>query len=181
MSWGKPATSPQFTEMLAQFCRELQDDKAILELGSGHTSETIYQNRGDSPFIALEHHPKWHNDIITKAPHLEKHVRLAEPKHHGLMGGWFYNLDEVQIEEVGLLIIDGPPGRARFPGAFLCWKYLADEYVVMADDSENENLTAGMTLWKHMETGAEFEPFGYGKNSFIVVKAKKELHVPNMG
>lgn len=180
MSWGKPATSSEFQDKLAKFCKELSDDKAILELGSGHTSEIIYQNKGGSTYIALEHHPRWHNDIITKAPHLKEHVLLAEPKHHGFMGGWFYNLDGVQIDNVGLLIIDGPPGRARFPGAFMCWKYLADEYTVMADDAENENIKAAMTLWKHLETGCTFEPFGFGKNSFIVVKAKKELHVPNM-
>lgn len=175
MSWGRQATSNGYLNEIAKHCEACPDDQAILELGSGHTTGIIHKHRGKSKALSLEHSEQWYKDIISKAPHLREHVRLAKPKLYDGGLHWFYDLDGIEdlLPPVYLVICDGPPGRARVPGLFKIYQFLAERYVILMDDYERKQYQNALAMWANWDDcSVEYVSNG-GKNDYGILIGKK--------
>lgn len=152
MSYDNIATPAALNSELTLLVSGLKAGQTVLELGSGYTTRLIAAALPkDCGFVSLEHSEQWYNDIVAKDPTLRRYVRHAPLIDSGL-GNQFYDLsglDSVLQRSVALLLIDGPPGGKRWPGAFLLTKFLAREFVVLADDMNREQYKHGMELLSH--------------------------------
>lgn len=152
MSYNSIATPSALNTELTLLVSQLKPGQTVLELGSGYTTRLIADALpAGVDFVSLEHSLQWYNDIINNGPHLKKFVRHAPLVDCGL-GNLFYDLsglDSVLQRSVALLLIDGPPGGKRWPGTFLLTKFLAREFVILADDMAREQYKHGLELLSH--------------------------------
>ena len=180
MSFGKQATSDAFIKKLIKLLKILPEDQSILELGSGHTSQIILDNKGAHEYQALEDSQYWYEDIRKKSIELRPYITYAPLVPNGLSSSEFYDISKIKVSNVGLLLIDGPPGGRRWPGSLLCWKFLAKSYVIIADDMFREQYKHGMELWSYGDCKTLEERFrnltyhGEGPGMFAVFKGNKK-------
>jgi predicted O-methyltransferase YrrM len=134
--------------------------KVVLELGSGTSSIWMAYalEKGGGRLISIDHLTKF-VDRTQSLLHLHgvndlAEVRLAELRQLNINGDEFqwYNIDALRdINEIDLLLVDGPPGSlgkmARYPALHALESQLAPNAVVILDDAERPDEKGIVERW----------------------------------
>jgi hypothetical protein len=152
--------------------------KLIVECGSG--SSTVWlgylaEKLGLGPVVALEHHERYHrlSSDLVRLHELERlvHVRLAPlrpfpdggavpdpdapaPPGSDPAGGrplWYAPQAWQDLDGIGLLVVDGPPGatgpQARYPAGPALFPRCAPDAVIVLDDTHRSDEQAVSDRW----------------------------------
>jgi predicted O-methyltransferase YrrM len=158
-SSGRWAMDPtRLLEVLFLIGRKLP--KVVLELGSGTSSIWIaYALEKDGGRLISVDHKTEFADRTKSLLHLHDvshlaEVRLAELRHLNIKGEEFpwYNVDAFRdINEIDLLLVDGPPGSlgemARYPALHVLESQLASNAVVILDDADRPDEQGIVRRW----------------------------------
>jgi predicted O-methyltransferase YrrM len=158
-SSGRWAMDPTgLLEMLFLIGRK--QPKVVLELGSGTSSVWIAYalEKDGGRLISVDHETEFADRTrslldLHDVSHLAE-VRLAELRQVNINGDelpW-YNVDAFRdINEIDLLLVDGPPGRlaemARYPALHVLENQLAPNAVVILDDADRPDEQGIVQRW----------------------------------
>jgi hypothetical protein len=152
------AGSPDFFKVIVEHCIKLQP-KVIVEAGSGVSSvvisEWLRSVNSDARHYALDHLEKYAMETAAKVENPDSSVLYAPLKSYRLDGSdWkWYDVSGLNtVENIDLLIIDGPPEdiqkEARFPALPLLFDKLSDKAVIILDDTNRPDEQAIIQKWK---------------------------------
>ncbi len=158
-SSGRWAMDPtRLLEVLFLIGRKLP--KVVLELGSGTSSIWIaYALEKDGGRLISVDHKTEFADRTKSLLHLHDvshlaEVRLAELRQLNIKGEEFpwYDVDAFRdINEIDLLLVDGPPGSlgemARYPALHVLESQLASNAVVILDDADRPDEQGIVQRW----------------------------------
>jgi predicted O-methyltransferase YrrM len=158
-SWTRWAMDPTgLLEVLFLIGRK--QPKVVLELGSGTSSVWIaYALEKEGGRLISIDHEKEFADRTKSLLHLHgvshlAEVRLAELRQLNINGEEFpwYNVDALRdINEIDLLLVDGPPGplreMARYPALHVLESQLAPNAIVILDDADRPSEQAIVQRW----------------------------------
>jgi len=158
-SW---AMSPLAVHYINSVAARLDSRSMVLELGSGISTAWIAYglSRVEDParLVAIDHDPKYAAitrqylmDLDTDTGAEVILAPLAPVQVDGSTREW-YSTDWVSdINEVGLLIVDGPPAGenpdARYPALPLLLDRLADQATIFIDDAERPGEAGVVDAW----------------------------------
>jgi predicted O-methyltransferase YrrM len=158
-SSGRWAMDPtRLLEVLFLIGRKLP--KVVLELGSGTSSIWIAYalEKDGGRLISVDHKTEFADRTQSllhfhDVSHLAE-VRLAELRQLNIKGEEFpwYNVDAFRdIDEIDLLLVDGPPGSlgemARYPALHVLESQLAPNAVVILDDADRPDEQGIVRRW----------------------------------
>lgn len=164
------AASPDLVRLIVRHIDRLRPE-LVVECGSGSSSIWMgyaLRRHGRGRVVAIEHEAQFAEQ--TRALIAEHglddvvEVRLAplveaEPgtitdtgfRDKGAASRWYDTSAFADLEGIGLLLVDGPPestGRqARYPALPAFWPYLADDAVIILDDTVRKDERALGKRW----------------------------------
>ncbi|MBE3002437.1 class I SAM-dependent methyltransferase [Nocardiopsis sp. HNM0947] len=164
------AASPDLVRLIVRHIDRLRPE-LVVECGSGSSSIWMgyaLRRQGRGRVVAIEHDA--HYAEQTRALIAEHglddvvEVRLAplveaEPgtvtdtglRDKGAVPRWYDTSAFADLDDIGLLLVDGPPestGRqARYPALPAFWPYLADDAVIILDDTSRKDERALGRRW----------------------------------
>ena len=152
------AGSPDFFKVIVEHCIQLQP-KVIVEAGSGVSSvvisEWLRSVNSEARHYALDHLEKYARETARKVENPNSEVLFAPLKSYSLNGSdwkWYDISGLANVEDIDLLIIDGPPEdiqkEARFPALPLLLEKLSDKAVIILDDTNRPDEQATIQKWK---------------------------------
>lgn len=177
------AISPDFAKLIVESIRT-RKPQLVVELGSGVSTLIAgyaLKEAGSGTVISLDHDE--HFAAVTKS-NLSKHglSRLAKvvhaPLHKVLLQGrthlWYETGALAGLEDVDILIVDGPPGRlqelARFPALPLFWSHLRDNAVILVDDAGRADERKMVELWCREFPSLQIESIDTEVGALILTK-----------
>lgn len=141
---------------------EENDVDLVVECGPG--ASTVYvaellRRRGSGRVIGLEHDPEFHSivrrDIERRGLADVADIRLAplvDVEVAGRTQPWYDPAAWSDIDGIGLLLVDGPPGdtceMARLPALPLLGPCLRSDAVVVVDDAHRADEQAAIAAWR---------------------------------
>lgn len=156
------------------------DVSLTLECGSG--TSTLFlaralQVKGSGRLIALEHMVEFLEPTREALKHhgLDdvaevRHAPLTEVDIDGGSYLWYEVSSILDLSDIDLLIVDGPPGstgtRARFPAYPLLSEKLAPSAFILVDDLQRSDERAVVDAW--VEMGGVSESPAYGREQAIL-------------
>lgn len=152
------AGSPDFFKVIVEHCIKLQP-KVIVEAGSGVSSvvvsEWLRAVGSEAKHYALDHLKQYADETARKVEHANSQVLYAPLKDYSLEGkNWqWYDIAGLEsVQDIDLLIIDGPPEdiqrEARFPALPLLFDQLSPNAVIILDDTNRSDEQAIIKKWK---------------------------------
>lgn len=152
------AGSPDFFKVIVEHCIQLQPE-VIVEAGSGVStvviSEWLRSVNSEARHYALDHMEKYAKETDRKVENPNSKVLYAPLKSytiHNSSWQWYDISGLAAVEEIDLLIIDGPPEdiqkEARFPALPLLFEKLSDQAVIILDDTNRPDEQAIIKNWK---------------------------------
>ncbi len=174
------AGSPDF---LREVLLQLQQckPKVIVEASSGLSSmvvsEWLLQHAPEAVHYALEDEAKYagltRQQIFNPNSHI-LHAPITEHKIDGKPWKW-YDISEIaHLEQIDLLIIDGPPlhlqDQARYPAVPLLADRLSDQAVILLDDGNRPDERAIARRWAK-ELGMTLQYLPLEKGAYLLSKA----------
>lgn len=135
--------------------------KHVLELGSGLSSLVMayaLEANGVGKLQALENHPESAAStrrLLSEHKLLPYALLLDAPLRQVDVGGesysWYYLPDYRSLAPIDLLFVDGPEGAlatmSRFPALPILRDYLADNAVILVDDTHRDDENLMLNLW----------------------------------
>lgn len=157
-----------------------EDVSLIVECGSGTSTvflARVLQMKGRGKIVALEHLEEF-AELARKA--IQEHglgdfaeVRYAPLEEIEIGGDSFnwYSLDSVSdLEDIDMLIVDGPPGgtgpNARFPAFPLLRDRLSSSGIVILDDVQREDEKGIVETW--LEDGRLSQVHSLGPDQVVL-------------
>lgn len=153
------AASPDFLkEILHQVI--IGTPQVIVEVGSGVSSiilsEYLRQNDSSINHIALDHLELYADQTRKKILNSKSRIVFAPLKEYTLNGKiWqWYDIECLsEIEQIDLLIIDGPPEYiqklARYPALPLLREKISNKTVIVLDDTNRRDELKIIGLWRN--------------------------------
>ncbi len=151
-------------EIVANIIRERRPS-LIVEAGSGRSSVVVadvLRETGQGELVTLEHQPEFaiqtrtwlHENTLEDFAE----VRYAPLIHHGTDGSlanvWYDPDKWLDLEQIDMLIVDGPPGHlsehARDPALPLLRTRLAPGAVVLLDDTHRRQEREVISHWREL-------------------------------
>lgn len=172
------AASPDVLVNLHEFIRETKP-KIVIEFGSGASTlviaDALKQNELGKlySFDHSEYYAAKTKSYISREG-LDRYLELSvlplvlwEGKHlNGLTDNLWYDLKGVELENIDLMFVDGPPGitcqYSRYPALAELHGIMAEEATIFMDDSNREDETKICEAWSKefsydVESLPEFE------------------------
>ena len=131
--------------------------------------------------VALEHQPDWAErtrrllDRHGVAEYAEVRVAPLGPTSiadHSTP--WYDETAVADLRDIGLLLVDGPPGvtgpRARFPMIPLLRDRLAARCTILVDDTAREGDADVVELWRPLLPDFEFETLNLDKGAAVLTR-----------
>lgn len=152
------AGSPDFFKVIVEHCIQSQP-RVIVEAGSGVSSvvisEWLRSAESNAAHYALDHLEKYAGETAQKVENPNSKVLFAPLKSYSIDGKnwkWYDIAGLEQIEQIDLLVIDGPPEdiqrEARFPALPLLWDKLSAHAIIILDDTNRPDEQAIIKKWK---------------------------------
>jgi len=160
--------------------------KLVLELGSGSSTvlfAAAARANGVGRVISIEHdHAHFvrtaqlleQSDLsawaeLVEAPLVEQRIGTLELQWYDL-GALLGTLPE----KIGLLFVDGPPGRiqplSRYPALPILLPHLAPDAVVVVDDGRRDDEIRMVELWRELNVEFEVETLPFLPRSPVVLR-----------
>jgi rhodanese-related sulfurtransferase len=118
--------------------------RVVVECGSGNSTifaaRVLSQHGIDGHVHSLDHDPRW-ADHTARAIARENLQQWASVTYAPLVSGWYDESRIPAVEDIELLIVDGPPAyeseleTAREPALEVFWDRLAPGATIILDDS----------------------------------------------
>ncbi len=120
------------TRMLGEFQFE-----AIVELGSGQTTQLIERMKRGARHVCYEHDPIWHGMMRDAFNQIDSRLRpLQRRETHGV---GYDGYSDPELGPFDFLLVDGPPGVDSY-SRFSCVEWIDansyEEFVIIIDDAE---------------------------------------------
>lgn len=140
--------------------------RLIVEAGSGRSTPVLAQavkDEGVGRIVSLEHLPEFaqRTQAMLLSNRLEAHaqVRLAPLEPHEA-GDWYANAAWADLDQIGMLIVDGPPGHtgplAREPALWLLRHRFSPGAVIVLDDTNRPEEQTILRRWEALVPGLKF-------------------------
>lgn len=171
------AVWPDFLSTLYTLIRDKQP-RLILELGSGVStlvSAYALKQNGGGRIVSLDHIEDW---LEATRVNIERHglseyvdllhAPLESVDVQGRDALWYDTRNTKNLQNIDLLVVDGPPGSvrpmARYPAVPLLFEQLSPEPVILVDDANRDDEQLMVKQWlTHFECfEAEFLHLGQG-------------------
>ncbi len=179
------AISPDFANTIISLIYERRP-KLILEVGSGVSTilEAYCLNQiGGGTIISLENDPQF---SVRTAENIKKHgmdhiaqIVYAPLKEVTIGDGtwlWYDPAQLVNIKNIDLLVIDGPPRStqkfARYPAMPILFNQLSDDAIIVLDDALREDEKQVVELWLKEFNCFQFESIDSEKGTIILHRIK---------
>lgn len=180
------AISPDFANIIAGTIYEKRP-RHVLELGSGVSTLVAgyaLRQAGGGALVSLEHEEHFAriSDGNLKKHELTELVRVVyAPLRQVVVGGrkhlWYDTATLEGLQEIDLVIVDGPPGTvqelARYPALPLLWSHLRDEAVLLIDDADRADERRVIELWCSEFPSLVAERLAAEKGAVILRKNKE--------
>jgi predicted O-methyltransferase YrrM len=170
---GDWAVSPDFLQIVVEQI-VARRPASIVELGSGVSSIYIgyvLESLGSGVLYSVDHDARYLSETeeVVRRHGLEARVRLVHAPLEELeldSRCWqWYRLEALDVDEVDLLIVDGPPAEARtdarFPGVPMLLGRLKEGAVILLDDygrpGEREIVGRWLEQYPELHLDKEFE------------------------
>ncbi|MCB0596685.1 MAG: class I SAM-dependent methyltransferase [Lewinellaceae bacterium] len=152
------AGSPDFLKALAD-CFYRYQPKVIVEAGSGVSSiilsELLLSTKSTARHYALDHLEKYASQTREKIANPGSKVLYAPLREYLIDGkSWkWYDLSALDgVEQIDMLVIDGPPEPiqklARYPALPLLKDKLSPNAIIILDDTNRRSEQRIIQLWK---------------------------------
>ena len=176
--------SPDFANLILQTIISEKPQK-IVEIGSGISSVLIgyvLEKIGKGKLITLDHEKRFQEKTLNdlKNHNLSSYVQvefapLVEYNIQGQKWLW-YDIKGINgLQEIDILIVDGPPAQtqnyARFPAFPLLKEKLSSKYLLLTDDGNRDEEKHVIEKWVELERGLEVQYFDTEKGSFILKRS----------
>ena len=169
---GGWAITPQDATVILSLIKEYRP-RRVLELGSGSSSLIVghaLKAIGQGKSIALEHDERY-SRISQENVRNHQLQDVVEIVHAPLInlklnkGTWkWYDVSHIpHIENIDLLIVDGPPGHiqnlSRYPALPMLIDKLSDEAVIFLDDAGRPDEKKIVAIWlkEHLNAGLSID------------------------
>ncbi len=142
-------------ELVCDLIRERKPE-LIVEAGSGRSTVVVadvLSRIGDGMIVSLEHQPDF--ALATRGWLAENSLQeFADVRYAPLVDGW-YDLHALDgIDNIDMLIVDGPPGHlsehARQPALELLIQRIAPGAVVLLDDTHRPQEREIIAAWRKL-------------------------------
>ncbi len=159
------SAAPDFLATVIQYCNSIKPE-TIVECSSGTSSIVLakcYSSIEDSHVYSLEHESHYANITRTE---LEKHnlgdrcTILESPLIDYSINSsnyLWYQLDKLNINNIDMLVIDGPPGfiqtNSRYPAVPLLIEKLSDNAFILLDDASRDDERNTVLRWTSETSG----------------------------
>lgn len=171
------AGSPDFLKVLADHYYRYRP-KVIVEAGAGVSSiilsEVLMAEKSDARHYALDHLEKYAALAREKVANPHSQVLYAPLKDYQIGGkSWkWYDLSALDgVEQIDMLVIDGPPETiqemARYPALPLLRDKLSDKAIIILDDTNRPDEQRIIRRWKE-EFGLEARPLYTEKGAYVM-------------
>ncbi|MCB9291161.1 MAG: class I SAM-dependent methyltransferase [Lewinellaceae bacterium] len=171
------AGSPDFLKVLADHCYRYQP-KVIVEAGSGVSSiiisEVLKAEGSDARHYALDHLQKYAALTREKVANPGSKVLYAPLKEYQIDGkSWqWYDISTLDgVEQIDMLVIDGPPETiqplARYPALPLLKDKLSANAIIILDDTNRPGEQRIIQRWQK-EFGLEARPLYTEKGTYVM-------------
>lgn len=158
---GDPASEPTFTEQtgwqvseeLESFIRDelpgiLHNPLTVLEFGPGRSTRILAETFPDARIVTVEHdaeHFRYHKHRLSGLSNVEVIHAPIDPSLP------WYDLSKVQLPNLDLVLVDGPPGRpsvrSRLPAVSLV-DLINPNGLVILDDTHRAEEKADRAEWE---------------------------------
>lgn len=156
----------------------------VVELGSGTTSIWLgyaLESQGGGRLVAVEHDPRYGNQTRANVVRhgLERIVELRmaplkPPPIESHETPWYDLGTFDDLHEIGVLVVDGPPGPtgplARYPAIPLLADHLARDAVVILDDADRNAEREIVRRWR--DAGWDLLPHQPGRNLAVLTRSR---------
>jgi predicted O-methyltransferase YrrM len=177
------AASPDVLRLLAETMWR-RHPEVIVECGSGSSSVWLgYLAEQIKPtkVICLEHDERYAQTSreLIRAHNLENVVEirlapLADWTYGDQTYSWYDTAALEDLNGIGLLFVDGPPGstgpQARFPAVPLLFPHCADDVVIVLDDSIRDEETAVSDRWLEEHPELERAVLSFDKGAHVLTR-----------
>ena len=173
--------SPDFANLVLQTVFS-EKPKTIVELGSGISSILIgyvLENLGSGQLITLDHEKQFQEKTINDLQNhlLTSYVRveyapLVEYEIQGKKWFWYDIQGIPDLQNIDLLIVDGPPAQtqeyARYPAFPLLKDKLSPCYSILTDDGNREEEKSVIKKWVTLDKDLEVQYFETEKGTYLL-------------
>ena len=175
------AANPDFLYLIHEIIQKYKPN-IIVEAGSGiSTLISAYSLKkiSNGTIFSLEHHENFSNSIKAEIQnHLltnySKIIHAPLIKYPNYDFQWYDIKSLNKIEQIDLLIIDGPPSKdsknARYPALPLLIKKLKKGSIIILDDANRNYEKNIIKIWKKEYDCLEFTYINNSKGAYIIKK-----------
>jgi len=177
------AANPDFLSLLNENIKKYSP-KIILEAGSGISTLICgysLRKTSEGKIFSLEHHKKY-SSIVSKEINNHSLNNHAEVIYAPLVqypdkNFQWYDISKIEkINEIDLLIIDGPPASsskiARYPAIPLIINKLKKGSIIILDDANRKYEKQILSLWKKEYDCFEYNYINNSKGACFIKKIK---------
>lgn len=169
------AMSPLTVRAMRSYAKKLDSRCTIVELGSGistaWTASALAQLEDAPRYVAVDHSPQYaaatqqYIDDLGVAGSVEIVLAPLEPVTYDGVSAVWYGTDWISdVQNVGLLVVDGPPAgkdsSARFPALPLLVDCLANEATIIIDDVDRPGESEMVSQWLSVPGVTKTGPVG---------------------
>jgi predicted O-methyltransferase YrrM len=180
-SW---VASPDFHRLLHRTVRD-ERPRTVVECGSGTSTVVMaqaLQRNGGGRLVALEHLEEYAEQTreALRRSGLASHADVVHaPLIDTVIGDetfrWYDLSAAGSVEEVDLLVVDGPPGStqplARYPAVPRLWDSLSADVLVVLDDAKRDDESAVIERWLTEYPQLRAELLAHEKGTAVIRRA----------
>ena len=157
---GGWAISADMALLLAELLRRYRPP-VVVELGSGSSTVLLgllLREMGGTQLVSLEHDPAWYAQTLEDVHAADlgefvdlRYAPLAPVQLGGTEYEWYSTSALVDLNEIAMVLVDGPPGylgpHSRYPAGPLLAPRLAQGCLVVVDDFSRAEEQEMVTRW----------------------------------
>lgn len=170
-SW---AASADVLLTLANISQKIKP-KVILDLGSGVSTLVLAKSSPGAKVFSIDHLPEFASktrSLLADHQITNVDLRVAPLSPHPTGSDWYDRSALLDIDQIDLLFIDGPPGskdeKARHPVLAQCLSKLSPKAVIVIDDAAREGERALAEMFLQALPGYELEFLNHEKGTAVL-------------
>lgn len=149
--------------------------KVILDLGSGVSTLVLAKSSPGAKVFSIDHLPEFASktrSLLADHQITNVDLRVAPLSPHPTGSDWYDRSALLDIDQIDLLFIDGPPGskdeKARHPVLAQCLSKLSPKAVIVIDDAAREGERALAEMFLQALPGYELEFLNHEKGTAVL-------------
>jgi predicted O-methyltransferase YrrM len=192
LPFGGAAIDPDFAVHLVQILNSRRP-RLVVELGSGVSTvlcALVLREHGSGRIVSIEHDPVYAQATRERLAtfHLEqvaevRNAPLSEVDVDGRSWRWYDRSVFLDLENIDLLVVDGPPGwlhtQARFPALPVLIDRMSSNAAILLDDAGRQDEKSIIEDWLKRWPNLSRVDLPSEKGTALLVRTSERRHTDN--